>query len=743
MGDGPLSDSFVVTIPAACGSSAPTATISSTGPVTLGEPSLWERVVSWVTDTPIVHAGGTTTIVAGENGRINWSSTNASGGCTIAGSGAAAGYSQTGVPALSGTDRLANMAAGTYTYTMTCRAPGFPDATDSTTIIVNAAAVTPPGAPGAGGAGDFINATPGACNSGTINVDWNNESGATYYEIERDGGSALSTGSSSSYTHSGLSANSSHSYRARACNTSGCSGWSSTASANAPGSCSATYNIISSANTGCNISPLGTVNNIPSGGSQSYTISASPSYTLTSVNVDGLDIGAVASHTFSNIVGNHTISATCSASCVPTNPSCAASTCSSTQCWTGCSWVPGTQVCALPCINGADDDGDGLTDSADPGCYTDLNPNNAATFESDNDESDTIQVMGLPSVQNVSASASRTLRYRVIPQPVSASMSWSKECRLLDYNSSILYDWTTVPPAAPSEPMYSITTPATDGVYQYRLECRNTHYPDRQGSGTISLIIGTPVPAGSIGPVTNCEITDGATSCTGFISWEAINVISARLDVTGGSGVIPDYYDGLTGVNEGFLLPRQGTFSVELLNTSSSLPYPILATSTIQASCRAGSAWVMGRCQAGPRITALTINGTSGSYAAARDENLTVSWTTANTLATTVCTPSGIWGGTGAKDRAGGNYSDTATISGTYTLTCSTPGYPDATASVNLSLSCVASCGAWGACGPPCAGGNGQRSRTCVAADCTLYPDAPQACTTTVCRDLNWKEVAP
>lgn len=737
VGDGPLSDSFVVTIPAACGSSAPTATISSTGPVTLGEPSLWERVVSWVTGRDHVALANhqNTTITVGQNARIDWSSTNADSCSIDQGIGSVA-------PNASGNLRLTGLSVGTHTYTITCRKSGQTDATHSTTITV-----TNPGggccSTGDGSQVPSLSANQAGCGTGKIDLSWSAITNATGYEL-RDGSTTIYSGASRTYSHTGLVAGSSHSYTVRATGASGNSSWSSPATlANAPGSCSATYNIISSANTGCNISPLGTVNNIPSGGSQSYTISASPSYTLTSVNVDGLDIGAVASHTFSNIVGNHTISATCSASCVPTNPSCAASTCSSTQCWTGCSWVPGTQVCALPCINGADDDGDGLIDSADPGCYTDLNPNNAATFESDNDESDTIQVIGLPSVQNVSASASRTLRYRVIPQPVSASMSWSKECRLLDYNSSILYDWTTVPPAAPSEPMYSITTPATDGVYQYRLECRNTHYPDRQGSGTISLIIGTPVPAGSIGPVTNCEIADGATSCTGFISWEAINVISARLDVTGGSGVIPDYYDGLTGVNEGFLLPRQGTFSVELLNTSSSWPYPILATSTIQASCRAGSAWVMGRCQAGPRITALTINGTSGSYAAARDENLTVSWTTANTLATTVCTPSGIWGGTGAKDRAGGNYSDTATISGTYTLTCSTPGYPDATASVNLSLSCVASCGAWGACGPPCAGGNGQRSRTCVAADCTLYPDAPQACTTTVCRDLNWKEVAP
>jgi hypothetical protein len=458
------------------------------------------------------------------------------------------------------------------------------------------------------------------------------------------------------------------------------------------------------------------------------------------VEIDGVDIGAVSSYAFNNVTNNHSISAVCSAVCVPVNPSCAASTCTSAQCWDGCNWLAGTQTCSLPCINGLDDDGDGETDGNDPGCHTDLNPNNAGSFEADNDESDSIQVMGLPSVQNVSSAVSRVLRYRVVPDPSAASLTWAKECRLLDYNDSVLYDWTVVAPAVPSEPTYNIMTPATDGVYQYQLECRNVHYHSRQVSGTITLIIGNPVSTGSIGSVVNCEIPDGGNSCTGFVSWETINTISSRLEVVG-AGVIPDYYDGLTGINEGFLLPRRGSFAVNLLNTFPGPgPYPILATSTIQAACRPGSAWVGGRCQPGPRITSLSINGASGSYSASSGESLTIAWTTQGTRASTSCQPLGLWGGTGLKDRNGGTYSDTAVIGGSYTLTCSTPGYPDAVASVDLNLSCPVSYGQWSVCGPPCSNGDGTRSRSVTAATCVITVES-EDCNTPICRDLNWKEV--
>lgn len=717
----------------------PTASITSSGPVALGEPSLWERMVSWVTGTDHVALAThqNATITAGQNAKIDWSSTNTvASDCSVSGGSGAFLYNQTNTN--SGSHQFNNMTVGTYTYTILCiNVNG--SSSHSTTITVNSTGPGVPGCPGCGGAGDFINATPGACGTGTISVDWNNESGSTYYEIERDGGAPISTGGSSSYTHSGLAAGSSHSYRARACNTSGCSGWSNaTAPVQAPGACGGgPYTITATASTGCSISPSG-ARLVASGANQSYTMTAVSGYTLDTVEIDSIPMGATPSFTFSNVTSDHTIRANCSAACVPTAPNCGDSICSYTQCWTGCAWQTGTQICALPCANGIDDDGDGETDRDDPGCHTDLNPANDGTFESDNDENDGLQVMGEPAIQNVSASTSRTLQYRVVPEPSSAWASWSKACRLLDYNSNVLYDWAVVPPGNPSQPTYSITTPASDGVYQYTLECRNTNYPARVGSGAISLIIGTPVATGIIGPVTNCEIPDNGNSCTGFISWQTANVVSTRLQV---SGATPNTINALTGVNEGFFLDHVGSYNISLLDTSGGCcTYPTLATSTIQATCRPGSGWVSGRCQPGPRITALTINGSAGSYAATPGQSLTIAWTTQGTTGSTVCIPGGLWSSSGNKNRSGGSYPDTAVIPGTYSLTCSTPGFPDATASVDLTLGCAASTGPWSACGPPCAGGNGTRSRSVTTAACVVTTET-ESCTTTVCRDLNWREV--
>src|SRR5208283_4362817 len=42
-------------------------------------------------------------------------------------------------------------------------------------------------------------------------------------------------------------------------------------------------------------------------GSQSFTITADPSYTVTDVWVDGTDLGAITSYTFNNVTDNHTI----------------------------------------------------------------------------------------------------------------------------------------------------------------------------------------------------------------------------------------------------------------------------------------------------------------------------------------------------------------------------------------------------------------------------------------------------
>ncbi|MGD0280779.1 MAG: 6-bladed beta-propeller [Dissulfurispiraceae bacterium] len=72
------------------------------------------------------------------------------------------------------------------------------------------------------------------------------------------------------------------------------------------------YSIIASAGTGGSISPSGTTT-VSSGGSQTYTITASSGYSISSVLVDGSSVGAVSTYPFSNVTANHTISVTFSA----------------------------------------------------------------------------------------------------------------------------------------------------------------------------------------------------------------------------------------------------------------------------------------------------------------------------------------------------------------------------------------------------------------------------------------------
>ncbi|HXB02146.1 MAG TPA: chitobiase/beta-hexosaminidase C-terminal domain-containing protein, partial [Opitutaceae bacterium] len=70
-----------------------------------------------------------------------------------------------------------------------------------------------------------------------------------------------------------------------------------------------TYTITASAGSNGSISPLGAVT-VNSGASQSFTITPSSGFNVSSVTVDGANQGAVTSYTFSNVQANHTISAT-------------------------------------------------------------------------------------------------------------------------------------------------------------------------------------------------------------------------------------------------------------------------------------------------------------------------------------------------------------------------------------------------------------------------------------------------
>ncbi|MGA3118781.1 MAG: PKD domain-containing protein, partial [Syntrophobacteraceae bacterium] len=69
------------------------------------------------------------------------------------------------------------------------------------------------------------------------------------------------------------------------------------------------YTITASAGSNGSISPAGSVT-VNSGASQTFTITPGSGYQVASVLVDGTSVGAVTTYTFSNVTGNHTISAT-------------------------------------------------------------------------------------------------------------------------------------------------------------------------------------------------------------------------------------------------------------------------------------------------------------------------------------------------------------------------------------------------------------------------------------------------
>jgi len=79
-----------------------------------------------------------------------------------------------------------------------------------------------------------------------------------------------------------------------------------------------TFSLIAISGAGGTVNPSGT-KTVNYNGTQTYTISPNSGYKINNVEIDGASVGAVSSHTFSNINSNHTISATFTAD-APTPP---------------------------------------------------------------------------------------------------------------------------------------------------------------------------------------------------------------------------------------------------------------------------------------------------------------------------------------------------------------------------------------------------------------------------------------
>ncbi len=111
------------------------------------------------------------------------------------------------------------------TFSIYCSNSGGNGPSDS--VTVNVVPATPTG----------LTAIPsGSCGTGTINVSWDASPGATSYTL-RDGSTDIYTGPSTSFSHTGLVANSSHSYTVLASNAYGSSVYSSSVPATAPSAC--------------------------------------------------------------------------------------------------------------------------------------------------------------------------------------------------------------------------------------------------------------------------------------------------------------------------------------------------------------------------------------------------------------------------------------------------------------------------------------------------------------------------
>lgn len=121
-----------------------------------------------------------------------------------------------------------------YTYTVTASNGAGTSAPSSTSPVGTSAPDVCGSAPSTP-TGLTVTASS-TCGTGTINVSWNASSGATSYTL-RDGSTTIYTGTSTSFSHTGLVAGSSHSYTVLASNSTGPSSYSSAVNGTAPSAC--------------------------------------------------------------------------------------------------------------------------------------------------------------------------------------------------------------------------------------------------------------------------------------------------------------------------------------------------------------------------------------------------------------------------------------------------------------------------------------------------------------------------
>lgn len=215
------------------------------------------------------------------------------------------------------------------------------------------------------------------------------------------------------------------------------------------------------------------------------------------------------------------------------------------------------------------------------------------------------------------------------------------------------------------------------------------------------------------------------------------------MSVTISPSAVPSSFGGFSGSGFPFTVSGPGTYTGRLTDNG-----VLLDSATITVSCAGGATWTGSACIMAPTVDLKVKPDTSpgapvdGPLSVAQGVRLDFTWSTANTDASTTCVASGLWSGN-KTPVTGGAFQDFSFVDGTYTLRCTKTGpwgSLSGSDSVDVIIFCPPSCGSWSACAPPCSGGNGTQSQTCVNNKCIPY-NVSRTCTTNVCRDVNWKEI--
>ena len=158
--------------------------------------------------TPTVTLTANPTSVAyNGSSTLTWTSTNATS-CVASGD-------WSGTKSISGSE-VENNLTSNKNYIITCTGAG--GTASSTATVTVGDILVPPVTP------TGLSVSPSTCGNNWLNISWNTVSGATSYQVYRDGGAtAVYNGTSLGFSDTGLTLGSSHSYTVRATNATGSS----------------------------------------------------------------------------------------------------------------------------------------------------------------------------------------------------------------------------------------------------------------------------------------------------------------------------------------------------------------------------------------------------------------------------------------------------------------------------------------------------------------------------------------